>query len=70
MTVSGDGVFKAAESGNTPLGRRLGVGRGADRRREWVCATLQKGRPGAKGTSVQFRDQKQFRVSGAMGIST
>ena len=28
MTVSGDGVFKAAESDNTPLGRRSGVGCG------------------------------------------
>ena len=35
-----------------------------------MCATLQKGRPGAKGKSIQFRDQKQFRVSGAMRVST
>ena len=35
MTVSGDGVFKAAESGNTPLGRRSGVG-GGDRQTEGV----------------------------------
>lgn len=34
-----------------------------------VCAMSPKGRTGAKGKSVQFRDQKQFRVSGATGVS-
>lgn len=35
VTVSRDGVFKATESGKTPLGRRLGVGSGG-RQKEGV----------------------------------
>lgn len=42
VTVSGDGVCKAAESGNKPLGKAAWEWAGADRPEEWVCATLQK----------------------------
>ena len=46
-----------------------GWGWGQTDRGSGVCATLPKGRIGAKGKSVQLRDQKQFRVSGATGVS-